>query len=669
MSSIKYQPHIDGLRAVAVLLVIFHHLGDWGGLAGGFVGVDVFFVISGFLITSIVRSEMEAGTFSFSGFYKRRVVRLAPAYFTVLLATTVAALIWMLPAELLAYARSMIASSLFLANFHMWKEVGGYFGASADTVPLLHLWTLAVEEQFYIFWPIALLLVHRLLPQRWILWVVLAVVLAGTVASQSGVLRYPAAAYYLLPTRFFELATGALLAYLPVAARGGRRWGSAASLAGVAMILYAGLAFGKETLFPGYAALVPVLGTAMVLRCGAGTMVGNALSTSVFTLIGRISYPAYLWHWPIIAFLNLNEVAITLPIGSSVVVATLLLAWLTYRLIELPARSFRSFSAVRVVSTGGAAPILASVGLALLLVGAHGLPGRFPESLNMKSEALLAYPSKARGRCNEGPPAAPLPPNQCVLGRPDGEVDFLLVGDSHANHFTGFLDVLGKDANLRGYDMTRSNTPFLPGVDRWMLRDGVAEHHRNFAARNSYITSLLAREQFDFVVMAGNYTGFYNDEIIRLGSSEGREAFEQGMRAAIRTAESSSSRIVVLDTVPLLTTRLHDCTLRAERFGQDLNCALPAAKHIEQTREVAAFFASVREEFPNVVWVEIDALICDKERCVTEIDGTPLYEDDGHLNDVGSKLLAEAWIARFGNPLSGGARVEGGRLQKLVEHR
>ncbi|MBJ6978098.1 acyltransferase family protein [Luteimonas sp. MC1895] len=649
----KYQPHIDGLRAVAVLLVIFHHLGDWGGLAGGFVGVDVFFVISGFLITSIVKSEIEAGTFSFGGFYKRRVVRLAPAYFTVVLATTVAALIWMLPAELLAYARSMIASSLFLANFHMWQEVGGYFGASAETVPLLHLWTLAVEEQFYLFWPVAMLVVHRLLPQKWRLWVLLLVVVIGTVVSQWGVAHYPAAAYYLLPTRFFELAIGALLAYLPASTRG-RSWASAVSLAGMAMILYAGLYYWKETLFPGYAVLMPVLGTAMVLRWGEGTVVGKALSTSIATFIGKISYPAYLWHWPIIAFLNLNEVAITVPNGVSVVVATLMLAWMTYRCIELPARRFRSFSGMRVVLTGGAAPILASVALGLLLVGVNGIPGRFPDSLNKKSEALLASPSKARGRCNEGPPTAPLPPDQCVVGRSSGKVDFLLVGDSHANHFTGFLDVLGKDANLRGYDMTRSNTPFLPGVDRWSVRDGSLDHHGNFAPRNRYVTELLDRERIETVVLAGNYTRFYNDEILRAGSLEGRGAFESGMRAAIGVAQSSASRVVILSTIPLLTKGLHDCVLRAERFQTDRECVLPTKDYLERTRDVEAFFASLREEFPDVIWIDLSRLMCGPTTCVTEMDGTPLYKDDGHLNDIGSRLLAKAWIERFGNPLASG---------------
>lgn len=352
MSAIKYKPHIDGLRAVAVLVVIFHHLGDWAGMSGGYIGVDVFFVISGYLITKILKTELEAGNFTFGGFYKRRVVRLAPAYFTVVLATTMAALLWMLPEALLSYARSMAASSMFLANFYMWNEVGGYFGANANAVPLLHLWSLAVEEQFYLFWPAAMLISYKFVPRRYLPWLVAIAVIGSTVISQWGVDRSPAAAYYLMPTRFFELAVGALIAYLPRWAIG-RQKGTLVSLAGLGMIAYATIAYGKETDFPGYAALVPVLGTAMILHWGEGTLVGRALSTPFVTFIGKISYPAYLWHWPIIVFLYVNEITITLFVGLIVLVGTLFLSWLTYKWIEQPARRFLAAPSVKVVLWGG----------------------------------------------------------------------------------------------------------------------------------------------------------------------------------------------------------------------------------------------------------------------------------------------------------------------------
>jgi len=653
MSSIHYQRHIDGLRALAVILVILHHLGDWAGLSGGYVGVDVFFVISGFLITSIVKAEIDAQRFSFGGFYRRRVIRLAPAYFTVLITTTIAALVWMLPAEMIAYARSAAASSLFIANFHMWREVGGYFGAASETTPLLHLWSLAVEEQFYLFWPLMLLLGHRWLGLRWMAFLVVAITLGGIAVSQWGVMRFPAAAYYLLPTRFFELSAGAALAYLPVA-RVGRLLRTLVSACGLGLILYASVSYGRETLFPGYAGLAPVLGTLLLLRYGAGAgVVGAILSAPLSILLGRISYPAYLWHWPVIAFLNLNEVPITYFVGSTVFLATFVLAWLTYQVVELPARKFIDVPEWKVIFVGAAAPIAASVAASVAVIHMQGLPSRFPDSLNLKSEALLAYPHLLRGRCNEGPPTSPLPPDDCVLGRPYGDVDFLLVGDSHANHFTGFLDELGSAAEMRGYDLTRSQTAFLPGIDFWTPREGKPEQHRNFVPRNNYISGLLRREKYRFIVLAGAWNGYFTaGTFIKRGPIEGEEAFKEGMREAIKEAKAAAQTVVVLQTVPGLPAGLHDCSLRNERFGHSHDCSLSVERYEAQVAGVGSFFQELKADFPEVVWIDPALIMCEAGRCATEIDGLPLYKDGGHLNDLGSRLLAQKWLARFGNPLN-----------------
>jgi peptidoglycan/LPS O-acetylase OafA/YrhL len=653
MQSILYKPHIDGLRALAVLLVILHHLGDWIGVTGGYIGVDVFFVISGFLITSIVKAEIENGAFSLRNFYKRRVVRLAPAYFTVLVATSAASMLWMLPAELVEYARSVAASSLFLANFYMWKEVGGYFGTAANTTPLLHLWSLAVEEQFYLLWPITLLIVYRWIGSRKVLPILLVLTACGILFSQWGVIRFPSAGYYLLPTRFYELTLGAGLAYLPVAT-GGKAARAVASSLGLAMITYAALTYSTQTYFPGYAGLMPAIGSALLVRWGgSGTPIGALLSAPIMTMLGRISYPAYLWHWPIIAFMRINGVQITVPLGITVIFSTFVLAWLTYRGIELKARSLLTFSPRWVIVIGACVPITVSVFFASLVLSKNGFPERFPDSLNAKSAALLAYSNKARGRCNEGPPTVPLSADDCVLGRPGGNVDFLLVGDSHANHFSGFMDELGKAAGLRGYDMTRSQTAFLPGVDLWTPRAGKADHHENFVPRNAYITDLLKREHFAYIVLAANWSYYFQaGSMLRSDALEGEEAFKVGMRAAIREAQAASRKVVIIDSVPSLTSGLHDCGLRNERFRLLHDCTLQLDRHVAHTAGVGAFFDELRRTFPDVVWVQPAKIMCSNEgRCATELDGIPLYRDSGHLNDHGARLLAAKWMERFGNPL------------------
>jgi peptidoglycan/LPS O-acetylase OafA/YrhL len=651
MISIRYQPHIDGLRALAVLLVILHHLGDWMGLSGGYIGVDIFFVISGFLITYIVKADIDSHRFSFGNFYKRRVVRLAPAYFTVLIASSAAALVFMLPAELVNYARSVVSSVLLFANLYMWKEVGGYFGTSANTTPLLHLWSLAVEEQFYLFWPLVLVLGHRWIGPRSLLKFLLAVSVIGVIFSEWGVTRFPAAGYYLLPTRIYELAIGSVLAYLP-ATTVGKIPRTAASALGLGMIGYSAVRYSEETLFPGYAALAPVIGTALLLRWGEGGIgIGAILSSPIMAFLGRISYPAYLWHWPIIAFLHINEVAITVPIGIAVLIATIGLAWLTYKGIELPARRFLVFPARKLIMIGIGLPITVSLAFAFFLVSTQGLPSRFPESLNLKSAALLAHPHKARGRCNEGPPAAPLPADDCILGRPNGQVDILLVGDSHANHFSGFLDELGKAAGLRGYDMTRSQTAFLPGVDFWTPREGKPDHHENFVPRNLYISDLLMRERYRYVVLAASWSGYFRSgSMLKSGQLEGEDAFKMGMRAAIQQAQAASQKVVVLEMVPSLPRGHHACSLRNARFKLADDCTVPLANHEAQTAGVSAFFDELRREFSDVVWINPAKIMCSDGRCATELDGVPLYKDSGHLNDLGARLLARKWLQRFGNP-------------------
>jgi peptidoglycan/LPS O-acetylase OafA/YrhL len=651
MNSIPYQPHIDGLRAIAVVLVILHHLGDWLGFSGGYVGVDIFFVISGFLISKIVQSEVNGGIFRIGSFYRRRITRLAPAYFTVMISTSIFTIFVLLPAELNDYMRSVIASSLVLANFYMWKEVGGYFGASADTTPLLHLWSLAVEEQFYLFWPLSLFLGIKLLNPRSLQLLLIVLTIGGMIFSEWIVSRFPAAGYYLLPTRIYEFTLGAILACMPDTAAG-KTTRNLASILGLVLIGYAAQFFNKETLFPGYAGLTPILGTALLIRWGGGGAIGPLLGTPIMRLVGVISYPAYLWHWPLISFIHINGVEVSLFIGLAVLIATFVLSWLTYRYVELPSRGLLRFTTSQVIFIGAVIPTSILISTAAVVLYSKGFPGRFPGSLNLKSEALLAHPSKVRGRCNEGPAIAPLPPDQCVLGRSNGPVNFLLLGDSHANHFSGFMDELGKAAGLRGYDMTRSQTAFLPGVNFWTLRDGKPDHHENFLPRNRYISDLLRHERYDYVVLAASWAGYFSaGNLISSDTQVGEDAFKSGMRAALREAYGASQHVVVLEMVPKLPSGLYSCSLRNERFNRTDDCTIPLALHDYQMVGVRGFFEQLREEFPSVIWVDLTSLMCAKGRCVTELDGVPLYKDGGHLNDLGSRLLARKWLEQFENPL------------------
>jgi peptidoglycan/LPS O-acetylase OafA/YrhL len=294
----QYRPEIDGLRAVAVLPVMLFHAG-LGAFAGGFVGVDVFFVISGYLITSIILAELEQGCFSIKRFYERRARRILPALFLVLAVCVLLAQVWMLPDQFHEFSRATLSVVFFASNIFFWKSTD-YFAPEAEENPLLHTWSLAIEEQFYIVFPVLMLLLWQAGRNAVAVLVVLATV-ASLALAQYGAYTSPLATFYLLPTRAWELGVGAICAF---ALHGrARREQPLLALLGFGLIVYAVFAFDGETPFASLYALVPVGGAALVILYGGSTrLVGRVLASGPLVGIGLVSYSAYLWHQPLFAF-------------------------------------------------------------------------------------------------------------------------------------------------------------------------------------------------------------------------------------------------------------------------------------------------------------------------------------------------------------------------------
>lgn len=364
----NYRKEIDGLRAVAVLPVIFFHAG-FEFFSGGYVGVDVFFVISGYLITTIILSEMQAGQFSIANFYERRARRILPALFFVVLLCLPFAWRWMMPNDLKEFSESVIAVSFFYSNVFFWLQ-SGYFDTAAELKPLLHTWSLAVEEQYYLLFPLFILFMWRF-GKRAIFY---SLVLTGTASlalAQWNAIDSPAATFFLLPFRLWELLVGSLTAfYLLYGARGRLDPQAApeylrqlAGISGLLMILYSIVAFDEHTPFPGFFALVPTLGTALIIVfAGNDSIIGRFLGNRVFVGIGLISYSAYLWHQPLFAFGRLNTLG---EPRSELMVAlgalALALAYLTWRYVEQPFRNKQRFS--RQIVFRGAVVLTVAFGL------------------------------------------------------------------------------------------------------------------------------------------------------------------------------------------------------------------------------------------------------------------------------------------------------------------
>lgn len=331
----KYRREIDGLRAVAVLPVILFHAG-FGSFAGGYVGVDVFFVISGYLITTILINDLEAGQFSLARFYERRARRILPALFFMMICCVPFAWMWMLPSQFKDFSQALVAVSLFASNILFWKKTD-YFAPDAEENPLLHTWSLAVEEQFYIFFPILLWLLWRYGRER-LFWVIVGLCVISLGASEWGWRNAPSANFYLIVTRAWELGAGAICAFL----LHGRafRQNTALSALGLGLIIFSIFAFDGETPFPSLYALAPVVGTALIiLFAGSDTVVGRLLSFRAVVGVGLISYSAYLWHQPLFAFAHIRSFD---PVGDALMltlsIVSLGLGWLSWRYVERPFR-------------------------------------------------------------------------------------------------------------------------------------------------------------------------------------------------------------------------------------------------------------------------------------------------------------------------------------------
>ncbi|WP_299192397.1 acyltransferase family protein [uncultured Erythrobacter sp.] len=429
MPASAHRPDIEGLRAVAVIAVLLFHL-QLSVFGGGYIGVDVFFVISGFLIGGIVVREAGEGRFRFSDYLTRRVKRIVPVMLVVLAAVTIAACTLLLPSELVGYAWSLGFSALFLGNFHFWLHRGAY--AESEHEVLLHMWTLGVEGQFYILLPLIVLGLMKLgRSGMWFGLVVLAL------ASAAASLLYPSASFYTLPARLWEFLLGMMVAITPLPFLAARWVREGLALIGLALILYAAVMFDSATPFPGWRAAIPCAGAAAIIAAGSAgsSLVGSVLQFAPVRLIGKISYSLYLWHWPVIVLLLLGLPAgeLTWQMQVTAVVLSFGLSVLSWRYIEEPFRG-RSFASRPVLlASGGVTAGLVAV--ALLLTFSNGWPLRFSER-GQEIASFIDYPHDEvfrSGTCFIHHRSQSFDPQACLVEE-EGKPNVLLMGDSHAAH-------------------------------------------------------------------------------------------------------------------------------------------------------------------------------------------------------------------------------------------
>lgn len=638
----KYRPEIDGLRAIAVLPVIFFHAG-FEIFSGGYVGVDVFFVISGYLITSILIGELEQGKFSIARFYERRARRILPALFVVMLACLPFAYMWMLPSQLKDFAQSVVAVIFFASNILFWRE-DGYFAAAAELKPLLHTWSLAVEEQYYLLFPPFLLLAWRLGRNR-LFWLIIVIALFSLGLCEWALQKSnisSAAIFYLAPTRAWELLAGSICAFLTV----GRTQQSSniLSIAGLALIVSSVFYYDGSTPFPSVYALVPVVGTTLViLFANRGTWAARLLSAAPFVGIGLISYSAYLWHQPLFAFARLRSVQEPDNLTMAGLIAlTLVLAWGTWRFVEQPFRKQNS----RFLGTRK------SVFLASGTVGAIfvviGLAGHFGNGLEWRG----------RGTIDIGDWDARMAINRGLHDDCDGnfttsvncytseKADILLWGDSFAMHLV--QGILANDKNPKLQQHTSSACSPILGIAQ--LRDGRTEKwtkdciNFNFAVldwlqKNPSVKLVILSSPFEEILN-------YNLETDRghILPTENMEYVAERLRKTVEAIHNTTNaRVLIVSPTPKSGSNIGQCAIRSAFFSADASiCNF----EFDPNTRPYDLLRSVSDTIP-VYWLQND--ICKGGICDVIQDGIFIYRDSRHLSKEGSAYLGlhNNWREQF----------------------
>ena len=620
-----YRPDIDGLRAVAVLSVLFYHAGfSW--IPGGYVGVDVFFVISGYLITRIIVDQISRGEFSFADFYTRRALRILPAFYLVIFATLGVTFLLYAPNDFAAFSRSVISSIFFVSNIYFWRS-NGYFSEDAEIAPLLHTWSLAVEEQFYIFWPIFLVIAFRF--PKWLLIIIFITGFSTSFAlSEYGARYYAQATFFVAPTRAWELLVGAALALVWRRERTVAPFvGFTLSIVGIGLITYAVLIFDQDTRFPGLAALWPVFGAACLIIAGPNSPAGHALSHPMAVHIGRISYSLYLWHWPIFAFMRYYLFREPNALEASAGIAlSLFLAAITWKYVEQPFRRYpgRLAARVRFAASTATIPAAVMIAAAAAAVVTEGVPERVTSEVAARSASRMAAPA-LRDTCHVFRERRPAPAEACLGGAEQAPVKALLWGDSHADHFSPLLDRIGAEHGFAFRHATKSGCAPLAGAYAQQLSSDCADF--NTAVRQE----LGTHERPQLVVLSASWTSqrhrFANP-------GDGAKGLAKAVATTASDLTAEGHRVVVMAPVVTHPVNAGACAVREALFPErDLQCA-SALRTLDKAtgrgRMVAAFERALADQ-PNVYYLDIAPALCPDGWCRVAEDGTAWYRDSHHL--------------------------------------
>jgi len=636
----KYRKDIDGLRALSVILVILYHL-DFTWIPSGFIGVDIFFVISGFLITSHIIKDIGLNRFSIKNFYLKRMRRILPALLVMLIITTIAAYFLLLPIVLVEYFKTLIATILSVSNLFYWKIVDvGYFSTDSSVIPLLHTWSLGVEEQFYLIWPILLILLFKFFKPKQVFWISV-LFLMFSLGIYLGFSERKTFIYYTPIARSFELLFGVLMAlwYKKTKVVNNKFLLNVLSIIGIIGILF--ISFFTSVKAHPWLAVIPCVGASLLIYTGIQSelkkqpIANRFLSIKPMVLIGVISYSLYLWHWPIIAYINYIGIPITYTLAVLVIVVSIILAILSYFLVERPFRFKFKFKFYKTLILFFIAPLLTTVLLTwitnliyLPIFKSNKLEDKIYSGSVFTKYGIL---SPEAGCLKHKIFLTPPDPSICAIGSDKSHLptEVILIGDSHAFSDVGMVHVFLKNSELSGHVAAKIGTRFyIENEKKW----------------NYEVSKQIKENKYKYVILAGFWGGDNN---------QNKNKVKYGLLEAVKLIlKQNSIPVIILDTPPLFDVRA-DCDL--VKFSTH-HCSNKAAKVIRFDKQTRNLIFELKELYPEIILIDPTRVICNKEECLASLHGIPLYADsnrsnlNSHLSYEGSKAIGVEYIKMFGNP-------------------
>ena len=627
----KYRPDIDGLRAIAVLSVVaFHAFPEL--ITGGFIGVDIFFVISGYLISTIIFENLDRGIFSFRDFYSRRIRRIFPALIFVLISCFAFGWFTLLAEEYWLLGKHIAGGASFLSNFFLWSE-SGYFDNVADTKPLLHLWSLGIEEQFYIIWPVLLWLIWK--RRSGLLVIIFLIASTSFLVNIVSIYINPVAAFYSPLSRFWELLTGAILAYVILYKKDlVRRFAASSNLIsfiGISLLFIGAVLLTKTSLFPGWWALVPTIGATLLIFAGPNASVNRILlSNRVLVWFGLISFPLYLWHWPILSFARIIQGEVSAELCFVLILISIGLAWITYRVIEQPIRTGQRGNLKTVILI-----------LIMIICGYVGYNSYQRDGFGFRKNAKLKSYNGDIGHLEfhkyiiqKFYPCVPEKLSQqalkwdeftrCAQSKKDSNIQIALIGDSHAEHlFIGIAENL-PNKNVAFY--IKDGAPYIGNKDF-----------------SSIFEFVLESKSIKTVILTMHWNG-------RLGQSLPKDSTveKEILRAAYLFIDSGKD-VYIVDDVPVFPFSPDKCRGKRPLSSNETTCTMEKRVFDGQLQTFSQIIKNILSQDKRIKLIEVSKYLCNQIEC-SQIKGDELlYRDKNHLNINGSRLVGKDIVVN--NPI------------------